>query len=63
MAQKEKARQNGEPIPNAVCQDIPEIKPQPLDLQVSLVAADPALRHHAAAAAATIARLAYAVAR
>jgi hypothetical protein len=37
MAQKEKARQKGEPIPNAVCQDIPEIRPQPLDLQVSLL--------------------------
>lgn len=37
MTCKEKARQKGEPIPNAVCQDNPEIKLQPLDLQ--------ALRH------------------
>jgi hypothetical protein len=59
MAQKEKARQKGEPIPNAVCQDIPEIRPQPLDLQVSLLTQ----RYAISAAAATIARLAYAVSR
>lgn len=34
MARKEKARQKGEPIPNAVCQDTSESKPQLLDLQV-----------------------------
>jgi hypothetical protein len=31
----EKARQKGEPIPKSVCQDNPETKPQPFDLQVS----------------------------
>jgi hypothetical protein len=37
MACEEKARQKkGEPIPN-VCQDDLEIKPQPLDLQVSRI--------------------------
>jgi hypothetical protein len=33
MTCKEKARQKGEPIPNAVCQDNSEIKLKPLDLQ------------------------------
>jgi hypothetical protein len=36
MPVKEKARQNGEPIPNAIlAQDSAEFKPQPRDLQVS----------------------------
>ena len=61
MARKEKGRPaGGDPIPNSsVRQDNPEFKAQPLNLQVSLLTQ----RYAISAAAATIARLAYAVAR
>jgi hypothetical protein len=60
MARKEKGRPaGGDPIPNVVRQDNPEFKAQPLNLQVSLLTQ----RYATSAAAAIIARLAFAVVR
>lgn len=59
MPVKEKARQNGEPIPNAIlAQDRPESKASLLNLQVSILTRRCAV---SAAMAETLAPLAFAV--
>jgi hypothetical protein len=54
MSHKEKARQRGEPIPNAVCQDNSEFKVQPTELQHHLRVSRLTRRYAISAATAAI---------